>query len=50
MAEIRRRRSTRLFYLLFPDEDTRQPDGGLIHARRRYAKHLEFFGAGSTLP
>ena len=32
---------------MFPDEDTEQPDGSVIHARRKYAKHLEFFGAGA---
>lgn len=33
---------------LFPDEDTVQPDGSIIYARHKYAKHLEFFWAGAT--
>jgi len=35
------------FYRLFPDKDMEQPDGSMIHARRKYAKHLEFFEAGA---
>ena len=35
------------FYRLFPDEDMVQPDGSTIHARHKYAKHLEFFEAGA---
>lgn len=31
----------------YPDEDTPQPDGTVIHARSKYAKHLEFFEAGA---
>ena len=32
---------------LFPDHDTVQPDGSIIYARHKYAKHLEFFRAGA---
>ena len=42
-----RREQQRLFYRLFPDEDTVEPDGSVIHARHKYAKHLEFFKAGA---
>jgi phage terminase large subunit-like protein len=42
-----RRRRQRLFYRLFPDEDVAEPDGSVIHARHKYAKHLEFFAAGA---
>ncbi|MDE4303619.1 terminase family protein [Phaeobacter gallaeciensis] len=45
--KARRQRQDR-WARLFPDEDTVQPDGSLIHARRKYAKHLEFFRAGAT--
>lgn len=45
--EYERRQRQRLFYRLFPDETTVQPDGSLIHARRLYAKHIEFFEAGA---
>jgi len=48
IAEKERRRSQRAFFRLFPDEDTVQPDGSIIHARAKYGKHLEFFAAGST--
>jgi phage terminase large subunit-like protein len=44
---IERHDNQRRFYTLFPDEDTVQPDGTLIHARHKYAKHLEFFDAGA---
>lgn len=47
MAEISRRQDQRLFYNLFPDEDTEQADGSIIHAREKYPKHLEFFDAGA---
>jgi phage terminase large subunit-like protein len=40
-------RSRRRIETLFPDEDTPQPDGTLIHARHKYPKHLEFFAAGA---
>jgi phage terminase large subunit-like protein len=43
---IERHDNQRKFYSLFPDADTLQPDGTLIHARSKYAKHLEFFDAG----
>ena len=36
-----------LFYRLFPDQDEEQLDGSIIHARHKYAKHLEFFEAGA---
>ena len=42
-----RREQQRLFYRLYPDEDIEQPDGSIIHARHKYAKHLEFFEAGA---
>jgi phage terminase large subunit-like protein len=45
---LERYESQRLFYRLFPDEDTRQPDGETFHARRKYERHLEHFAAGRT--
>ncbi len=47
IAAIGRRNSERLFYRLFPDQDMVQIDGTTIHARAKYAKHLEFFEAGA---
>jgi phage terminase large subunit-like protein len=48
LANVQQRRERqRKFYRLFPDEDTTQADGSVIHARAKYAKHLEFFEAGA---
>lgn len=47
LEERAKRQAQRLFYTLFPDQDTIQPDGRIIHARAKYAKHLEFFQAGA---
>ena len=47
MEAINRRNGQRLFGDLFPDEDMTLPDGSVIHARRKYAKHLEFFEEGA---
>jgi phage terminase large subunit-like protein len=47
LAEKERRRAQRMFFRLFPDEDTRQPDGSIIYAREKYPKHLEFFNASA---
>jgi phage terminase large subunit-like protein len=48
LTELNRRWEQRRFFRLFPEEDTVQPDGTVIHAREKYAKHLEFFAAGAT--
>ena len=48
LAEMNLRLSRRKFYELYPDEDTEQANGGIIHARSKYPKHLEFFEAGAT--
>lgn len=41
------RQKRRQFFKLFPDHDILAPDGSVaIHARHKYAKHLEFFAAG----
>ena len=48
LEEKRKRRTQRLFFRLFPDQDTVQPDGSIIYARSKYPKHLEFFEAGAT--
>lgn len=48
LAEMERRKSRRKFHELFPDVDTEQPDGSMVYARHKYAKHLEFFEAGAT--
>lgn len=47
LAEKERRRQQRMFFRLFPDDDTVQPDGSVIHARHKYPKHLEFFEASA---
>ena len=47
VADLERLVSQSQFYRLFPDEDMEQPDGSIIHARHKYAKHLEFFEAGA---
>ncbi len=41
------RRRQRLFYRLFPDDDTMEPDGTILYARGKYPKHMEFFAAGA---
>jgi phage terminase large subunit-like protein len=48
LEEALRRRNQRLFSRLYPDEDTPQPDGSIIYARHKYARHMEFFEAGAT--
>ncbi|OUS34553.1 hypothetical protein A9Q94_15760 [Rhodobacterales bacterium 56_14_T64] len=49
VIEERHRRSRQgLFKRLYPDADTVQPDGTIIHAREKYKWHLEFFKAGAT--
>lgn len=47
LAEKSRRQNQRRFYRMFPDEDTIQPDGSVVHARHKYGKHLEFFRVGA---
>lgn len=47
-AERAKRYARRQMYRLFPDQDTVQPDGTIIHGRDKYPKHLEFFAAGKT--
>ena len=48
LEAIERRNRDRQFYRLFPTDDSSQLDGSVIHARHKYAKHLEFFEAGAT--
>lgn len=36
------------FARMYPDVDTEHDDGTMFHARHKYAKHLEFFRAGSV--
>ncbi len=57
LQEQKRRMATRLFYEIYPDEDKEwagpsildglMQHGQTIHARHRYAKHMEFFAAGA---
>jgi len=47
LDELNRRAQQRQFFELFPSEDTQGP-AGIIHARHKYARHLEFFKAGAT--
>jgi hypothetical protein len=47
MERIERQNGQRLFYDLFPSVDKKLDDGSVIHARHKYAKHLEFFEAGA---
>lgn len=46
MRELELREKQRRFYRMFPDEDTTYL-GDPMHARAKYAKHLEFFEAGA---
>lgn len=46
LQELERREKQRKFYKMFPDEDI-QYLGETMHARHKYAKHLEFFEAGA---
>lgn len=48
LAEQKKRHDQRKFYRMFPDADTEQLDGSIIHAREKYARHLEFFSRGAT--
>ena len=58
MQEKRKRLARRLYYEIFPDEDTPWlgpsilggliEEGQILHARSRYQKHLEFFRTGAT--
>lgn len=48
LAEQQKRYRQRLFYRLFPDEDTVEPGGAVFHARYKYPKHMELFEAGAT--
>lgn len=57
LQEVIRRKATRLFYHLFPDEDTPTPswardtiDNDVIHSRLKYPKHMAFFKAGAKYP
>lgn len=47
LGEIEARYQQRRYYRLFPDETITLPDGSVIHARRLYPRHLEFFAAGA---
>jgi len=47
IADFERLVAQSQFYRLFPEEDMVQPDGSVIHARHKYARHLEFFEAGA---
>ncbi|KQT54646.1 hypothetical protein ASG43_03400 [Aureimonas sp. Leaf454] len=48
LAEREKRYLQRKFHRMFPDEDTIQADGSLIHAREKYVRHMEFFATGLT--
>lgn len=56
LEEKRRRWERRLLYRMFPDDDLEvAPDpilypDGIIHSRRKYPKHVEFFDATGTHP
>jgi phage terminase large subunit-like protein len=47
LQEKARRKRQNLFERLYPEEDTVQPDGEIIHSRHKYAKHMEFLKAGA---
>lgn len=57
LEEQDRRKAQRLFHALYPDEDTpwdgptildgKVREGQILHARRKYPKHMEFFEAGA---
>jgi hypothetical protein len=46
MEASSRHNARSLFHRLFPAEDVTR-DGETIHARHKYAKHMEFFEAGA---
>lgn len=46
-TEQKQRRLRSPFKLLYPDTDQTLADGTIIHARHKYAKHMEFFSAGA---
>lgn len=48
LAEKQKRFAQRQFFRLFPEEDTKQPDGTTIYSRHKYPKHMEFFEAGAA--
>jgi phage terminase large subunit-like protein len=48
LAEKQKRHRQRLFYRLFPAEDTPQQDGTIFYARHKYPRHMELFEAGAT--
>ena len=47
LQEKARRERQRTFFRLYPYRDAEQPDGTVIHSRKRYPKHMEFFEAGA---
>ena len=52
LREANRRHAGELFFRLFPDRDAPEPvgpllDGGIVYARSKYPRHLEFFKAGA---
>lgn len=44
LMKLRLERET--FHRLFPDKDTLHGNGVMFHAREKYPRHMEFFGAG----
>jgi phage terminase large subunit-like protein len=46
LVEWEKRQSQKAFDKYFPEKDTVDRDGEVIHARASYPKHLEFFSAG----
>ncbi len=48
MGQITEKNGQRLFYDIYPDQDTPKENGAVMHARHRYSKHLEFFEAGAV--
>lgn len=60
LEERQRRKAQRLFYSLYPDEDSTWTgptiqkglveNGQTLHARHKYPKHLEFFRVGADYP
>jgi len=48
LAERRKRYDQLKFERVFPDEDTVQADGTMVHSRLKYPRHMEFFRVGFT--
>lgn len=47
LKAVHRNQKRRLFFQMYPDEDTELEYGDILYARHKYQKHMEFFEAGA---